>query len=57
MVSLLQQSHKTDLYLKKKSFFGMKDICKLNFQLNVTKIEFNLGLLWVEASALTEATI
>lgn len=35
----------------------MEDFCKLNFQLNLTKIEFNLGPLWVEADALAEATI
>lgn len=35
----------------------MEDFCKCNDQLNVTKIEFSLGLMWVEANALTEATI
>lgn len=35
----------------------MKDSCKCSDQLNMTKIEFSLGLMWVEASALTEGTI
>lgn len=35
----------------------MEDFFKCIFQLSVTKLEFILGLLWVEASALTEATI
>lgn len=35
----------------------MEHFCKCNDQLNVTEIEFSLGLMWVEASALTEGTI
>lgn len=35
----------------------MEEFWKCNDQLNVTKTEFSLGLMWVEASALTEGTI